>query len=550
MSSIIDFNIRALTRSNAELAAKIENTRAASEVQIVNARDGSQSATISKDGRMVSLHSAYNPVKEGVRLKNESTGSGSYLFLGLACGHNVRPFLCESTELLFIAEFSIAHLRAFLNQVDLTDILMDPRVILIADRNYKNISSQILEIYIPYLHGSLSVIAPKAMAAIYPNAEEICAKAAASVATSAGTDVTTQKTFGSRWMRNIASNARDSVSPSTVFNRNSDSAAGQPIHITSAGPSLENTVKLLQHTQEIIIATDTSLPFLTKSGIVPNYVISIDCQNHSYHHFMAGLTDSSTLVVDLSSPPSLCRLSSNLFFFAGGHPFARYLAAYWFPFLQIDTSGGNVTHAAVSFANALGASEIILHGADFSFPKGKLYARGTYLYPYFRSMETRTNTLDSSFSRLLFEGSLSVDLTGNTVVYRSPLMSSYKSKLIAFANTLSTPLFFRSEMENRNKTPILCEKNELRKPSATAQLSPWNNFAKKTITDLDHLKNLQGSVRKITQKLTRDKCHLLYSCIPMGAAVLSEESIPPGNQVLNIAVEKTMHILREYSYNA
>ena len=85
-----------------------------------------------------------------------------------------------------------------------------------------------------------------------------------------------------------------------------------------------------------------------------------------------------TTFLDLASPPFLARVrAGKLAFIASGHPFASYIDARWMHFPRIDTSGGNVAHAAVSLARDLGARKITLHGADFSYPGGKPYSRGT-----------------------------------------------------------------------------------------------------------------------------------------------------------------------------
>jgi hypothetical protein len=79
----------------------------------------------------------------------------------------------------------------------------------------------------------------------------------------------------------------------------------------------------------------------------------------------------------------------------------------------VDTSGGNVTFAAVSLAETLGAEEIEIYGADFSYPLARTYGRGTYIYPNVEIRQTRLNPLEGLFSRFL---------------YRSPLEKKYQDK--------------------------------------------------------------------------------------------------------------------------
>ena len=146
-----------------------------------------------------------------------------------------------------------------------------------------------------------------------------------------------------------------------------------------------------------LIATDTSLPYLLEVDIAPDLVISIDCQQITYHHFLSGYPGGIPLVLDLASPSGITRVSRNTVFFSSGHPFSQYVSSNWRHFPRIDISGGNVSHAAVSLADTLGADEIHLFGTDFSFPNGKSYARGTYIYPYFMERDSRTAPLEARF---------------------------------------------------------------------------------------------------------------------------------------------------------
>jgi hypothetical protein len=72
----------------------------------------------------------------------------------------------------------------------------------------------------------------------------------------------------------------------------------------------------------------------------------------------------------------------------------------------VDTSGGNVTHAALSLAENLGAERIDLYGADFSYPLGRTYARGTYIYPFFEKQQNRRSPLEALHSGFLYRSPL------------------------------------------------------------------------------------------------------------------------------------------------
>ena len=207
-----------------------------------------------------------------------------------------------------------------------------------------------------------------------------------------------------------------------------------PVHraaITAAGPSLNLQIPELRKRKNglFLIASDTSLPCLLSEGIIPDAVVSIDCQHISYYHFMAGLPEESLLFVDLASPPLVASRSEKVRFFSGNHPLTSYISQVWRPLPVVDTSGGNVTYASVALAERLGAEYIELYGADFSYPAGLSYARGTYIHPHFEMRQNRLASLESLHSAFLFRGPFVKKTGKNGWYYESPSLSFYRERL-------------------------------------------------------------------------------------------------------------------------
>jgi hypothetical protein len=195
---------------------------------------------------------------------------------------------------------------------------------------------------------------------------------------------------------------------------------------------LEDQIEKLKELKKdkFLIASDTSVPCLLQYQIIPDLVLSIDCQQITYHHFMAGYPEAIPLVMDLASPPVLTRIVKNICFFSSGHPFSKYVNNNWRGFPYIDISGGNVSHAAISLANQLGADEIYLFGIDFSFPEGKSYARGSYIYNYYRARENRLASLESLFFWFIHKNSGFIkEYTDKSIRYTIKPMISYKERL-------------------------------------------------------------------------------------------------------------------------
>jgi hypothetical protein len=176
--------------------------------------------------------------------------------------------------------------------------------------------------------------------------------------------------------------------------------------ICAAGPSLDDQIPQLIEQKEkrelFVICADTALGALLRLGLRPDAVVSIDCQHISYYHFMGIDCKNIPLFLVIASPPMLAEFSALPFFFSGGHPLAAYVSQEWRPLPLLDTSGGNVTYACLSLAENLGAQRITVYGADFSYPSGRVYAKGTYIYPYFERWQERRSPLEALLSSFLY----------------------------------------------------------------------------------------------------------------------------------------------------
>jgi hypothetical protein len=144
---------------------------------------------------------------------------------------------------------------------------------------------------------------------------------------------------------------------------------------------------------------------------------------------MRRLPPGIPLFLDLSSPPLLTRLAKTPFFFSGGHPLSAYVTHFFRAFPVIDTSGANVTFASLSLAECLGASVVELYGADFSYPKGKLYTRPAYLYPYFHRRQDRFRPVENFAASFLY-GAKSLRRIENdsTWYYETRALGMYREK--------------------------------------------------------------------------------------------------------------------------
>jgi hypothetical protein len=520
---IFERNILSLSKNDAALCSRLgtaETTRG--RYLFIEARTGEVVPALkSASGQAHPLHSTIDPVREGEKLVATAGQEGCLVFLGLGGGFAVEAALRRSeTKKTIVVEFDLDGLAELLCNRDYITLLQDSRFSLLADPRPGEIEAYLTNCYNPALDGGIRVFPLRTRTEAekrFTGAGEEIKQAIENVSR----DYSVQAYFGKRWFSNILRNLRAAEKPAAVIPPVPRAA------ICAAGPSLDGQLALLGENRlsRYIIATDTSLPALLSQGIEADAVISIDCQQISYRHFLRGLPAKTRLFLDLASPPTVASLSSDPVFFSSGHPLARYIRKTWRPLPYIDTSGANVTYAALSLAEALGAREITVYGADFSYPAGKTYARGAYLYPYFENLQSRFMPVEAQHSAFLYrDRSLVKRETEKSFFYETASLVFYRQKL---AEKIQRSGF---ETESRPEGPVtLRVKN--RAPlsifSAGPAAADFRAFLEKYRDAVKALDSFAALARG------GEDAELLTTLLPLAAAVLRSESPLNGERLFD-----------------
>lgn len=391
-------NLNILNKKAPKLAAKLRDIKPNACLVTSKSRQGSIVPAIRKKGHLYPMHSRFDPIAEGNRIAD--TASEEFLIVfGLGGGYHLKPLLKIGTlSALLIVEQDINLVRGLLENFDFTWLLSDSRVKLLIDYPPQKLLDFVLQNYLPILHGNLGTLSLSPRVNLNPAWFLACANALQTIPETLSREFTVQSHFGQRWFINTLSNLprNEEVNASLLPTRN--------IIVTAAGPSLHKQmgeIKKKRMSGMKLLATDTSLPHLILNGINPDIVLSIDCQVLSYQHFLKGLSAGSILVLDIAAPPVLGRLTDKVVFFSSKHPFSLYLNKYYRTLPTLDLVGGNVTHAAISLAKKIGARQVSLYGADFSYPNGEPYAKGAYIYPLFQSRSLRTSGSEDYFWKFI-----------------------------------------------------------------------------------------------------------------------------------------------------
>ncbi|MDR2842803.1 MAG: DUF115 domain-containing protein [Spirochaetaceae bacterium] len=452
-------NLAALSKRNTELYRNLLQAKTNTGIYkfVETKTGGSIPAFIDKAGTARPLHSVIAPEREAEKIIGTVSGEAYIVILGFGAGFTTACALNnKNVKHVLLIDFNINGFAEILSSRDFVDLFNNSKLDILFDPSFLRIEQYILQTYSPCLHGGMRTIPLQSRCNFDGEYFIPASRAIKSALDNIAQDYSVQAVFGKRWFSNIIRNVYTLEKQNTVIEPVTRAA------ICAAGPSLDFQLDAIKKNINnfFLIATDTSLGTLLNAGIKPNAVISIDCQNISYYHFEGYNIEDIPLFLDMASPPLLTALSKKTFLFSSAHPLCSYIDTFLRNTIKIDSSGGNVTYAALSLAYSLGAKEISVFGADFSYPQGNIYTRGAYFYPYFHRRQNKLNTTESLVSSFLYKPQslqmVSNDSNGSNWYYETSSLKMYKEKFQEKAACLNCTLIpekglgAKIELKNKN----------------------------------------------------------------------------------------------------
>jgi hypothetical protein len=418
----------------AGLRAAVEQAARPGDLAIGSARDGSPNLAAKRDGHQYWLHSTYSPSREAERLCDQ-VSEGTILVLGFGLGYHIEPLL-ERARRVLVIEPDLMLFRAALQSRSLVTVLANRKVSLCVGSDLAATEEFLLTSYLPALHGSLSAVELpgriRSDEAVFTGVRTAVARATERIKD----DLAVQARMAHKWLRNTLLNlgrARPAAFPV---------APGSKVAVAAAGPSLDDQIEWVRSNRSdvALLAVDTALGPLSRAGVSPDAVMSVDCQVATYHHYLLPGRITVPVIAELSVLPSLWDHWRSVVPVFSTHPLHLLLRLVGLKLPVIDVSGGSVTNAAVAAALAVGAGEVILLGADFSYPEGAVYAHGSFVHNLAAARAERTTPAEGTLYAFLQDRPGLVHDPGSPSRLLQPALTGYRRALEAMALRASVPI--------------------------------------------------------------------------------------------------------------
>ncbi|MDR2792488.1 MAG: DUF115 domain-containing protein [Treponema sp.] len=218
----------------------------------------------------------------------------------------------------------------------------------------------------------------------------------------------TYKRFGDRWTRNFIKNTAisDCICKYPGISRLKGLLKHEiPLLLVAAGPSLDGIAALLPAFSErcAVAGVDTSLNYLIRAGVDPDWTVSGDPQYWNSRHLDRLIVSNTCLVTESAIYPLTLHRGKRIFLFATRLPFGKEIEDKVDPKGCLG-SGGSVATTAFDFCLWLDPSVIFIAGLDLSFPHYKTHFKDAFFEKQANAHAARLCPAETRSFRALRDG--------------------------------------------------------------------------------------------------------------------------------------------------
>jgi hypothetical protein len=357
------------------------------------------------------VHSQRDPVKEGKRLAEsaEKTPSSVFIVLGFGLGYAAQALaeliplqspiiIMEKYPALLRLAFELRNMETFLSRNNIAFVLEENGISSALSHFEKNAGEKLKP----------EILRNRPLTGIDEQWYSAVENRIRAWAMKDDINAATLKKFGKRWVRNILRNAaaiRDLPGISRFAGLAGD-VHPLPVFLAAAGPGLDKASVLLSEIRKrcLIVAVDTSLRFLSRNGVEPDFALVIDPQFWNSRHLDRCVSENTRLIIESAVYPPVLRLPFKKMYLCGSlFPLGKFIEDRVDPKGDLAT-GGSVATSAWDFSRMLGARQIWIAGLDLAYPNNKTHYRGAQFEEKALAESGRLRPSESWLARAMRDG--------------------------------------------------------------------------------------------------------------------------------------------------
>lgn len=384
-----EINRKSMEISKASLLKKIEektNLQSASSIELehiesIETKDGNLAVHIRYQSRGYRLNSSYRPIEEAKRWAEQFklTDVNTIInMFGFGNGVFARELLNKMNEkdLLLIYEPCYCIFNHILMNYDISDILLDKRVfIFINDINqddFRRVSNALTDI--SNINSQIQCI--------YPNYNEIFAKECIEFFkdlkdsfTTVTINTNTLISFNETDIINTFKNMEYIKESSSIHELRNAIPADVPAILVAAGPSVEENINILKKAKgrAVIFAVDRILDYLLDSGVVPDFVLTIDGKK-GVEYFTKKSNVTIPLITYYEANYDILKIHQGMKVFCTHNIFIQKIYSFANHVPPNVIPSGSVALVGFTACAELGFKRVILVGQDLAYDSEKSHA--------------------------------------------------------------------------------------------------------------------------------------------------------------------------------
>lgn len=247
--------------------------------------------------------------------------------------------------------------------------------------------------------------------------------------------------FAHLWVRNLCRNL-DRLAEGLPLSALAGAFRGVPGLLLAAGPGLDQVLAHLPELAErsVVVAVDTAVGPALSCGVRPDVAVVVDPQYWNSRHLDGIRPDSTILLAESSTHPSVFRHFRSPAVFCGSlFPLGQEVEAALGPLGSLGT-GGSVSTTAWDLLRHFGCDEIYVAGLDLGFPGGRTHFRGSFFETLAVSLGRRLSPAEGTLHRYVRSGApFQTAATGGGTVLTDRRMEIYRTWFARKLSDQGTP---------------------------------------------------------------------------------------------------------------